>query len=1179
MKIRRYIPKFLLILIIFLSTSTFNQAEDCVYTVDASNQVVIEFTLPRHGTAIDIYSVDGNKISFDFTAIGSVTPTFHLTGPGLDEELTTGSNSYTHSNGNIDVFYSATLPNTVFDLIFFMTSSNMTEPFTITVTTFPSLGVGSEVTASISSLRDAVNEIPGDLAGEATFTNCTPTDTPPVATITSPAGTEVTISEGDSLVFQGDGTDDGTITARNWNFGGGGTPATASGGGPHTIVFNTAGDYTVTFTVEDNATPTPQTGSATVTVHVLGTPEIQTDQNVYNFSAQVGHADTQEIIISNSGGGSFDIADITVPVYNDGDKGYFQVSFDNADFYNPVLPPPPITITSPDSLYVRYIPIKPDPVPLVKTLTITNTSSNPNKTVTLSATGTTPTDRPPFDFIAVLDKSGSMGGTSSCPEADPVTKMEGLKSAAGLFYEIMREIADESEDKIALIEYNSSPVLTVSMGWADSDKIDDTEEAVEDLSPGGSTSITGALEMAINTFYSSAESRNRGILLLTDGRHNTPSWDFENDFDDPDDSAVHMSNIHLYTVGLGNTGNLKADLLKQIATEPFGPSNQYQFAVPGGYRHTCSIGKLGIYFAQILVENLDSAEQIVEDDEGEVKEGETSIETMPITPSTQKAVFYLTWQDPDKKLRFTLVAPDGTEIDPGYGIVKNGYAIYSLDFPLIHNRHPVNHAGDWQMIISVFEHEPIYIADSFNTLRTGKFASTPGPNYSPPLASGQTNDEKVIAYESALIARDPVIHADFKVEGTRYYTGDQVLLTATLTEAGEPLLGADDVKAIVDVPAVALGDFLYDNDISGDITAITDPDGSADSTAAKKLRLLLEENPGGLGRTIFQLPMVDNGTNGDVTANDGVYTLRLQTSGSDNQTENNGIYTYKFKAGGKTLSGHRFDRTSATADYLVSLPDPGNSSVLYHYLGGRRDIDARLIVKLKDKFGHHLPPITTRKYNVFSKDPSKIDFTVNNIKDLLNGELVFDLIATSGEFSPNLDVKNIIGFEVGGTNMQPVSLKPKLFRWKYYIEPFIGRFNFSNSIPVKTGYVYGLKLGYNFGNYWSVEGEFGFTPAEDLYGVNGTVLQYSLNIGFTPLLNMPHFNYFFSLGIGRLNFNGFTNDDNALAFNIGGGIIWYPDWQKKYGFSFMIRDFIAVDAFGNNITHNLQYNVGIRFRF
>jgi PKD repeat protein len=982
--------------------------------------------------------------------------------------------------------------------------------------------------------------------------------------------------------FTGSATDPDlgdTIDEYHWDFGDG-SPAPPVTESSPTHVYTSEDDYTVSLFVRDNHGNQSVTVTRTISVGPECPPEIHIDPMVLNFNAQVGQVHEQVIIISNTGGGSFDAELTVLPEYSPGDNGYFQASF-NEYFYPPLyqLTASDITYGSPVSLNVRYIPF------LIgntngKELNIQfTTTGSPEYTITLNGECTSdPTDRPPFDFIAVLDKSGSMGGTSSCPEVDPLTKMEGLIEAGGLFYEIMREIVDESTDKIALIEYNSSPDLTVSMGWADNTKIGEAESAVGALSAGGSTSISQALEMAISTFYSSVGSRNRAILLLTDGRHNTPSWEFESDFDDPDDSAVHMSNIHLYTVGLGNDSNLNADLLKQIATEPFGPSSEYQFASPGGYRHTCSNGKLGIYFAQILIDNLDSSEQVVEDDEGEVKEGETSTETMPITVSTQKAIFYLTWQDPDIKLYFKLRAPDGTEIEPGYGIVKNGYAIYSLDFPLIHGGHPVNHAGEWQMIISVYE-QIVYIANRFNTPRTNKSAGTPGPDYSPSLVSGQIEEQKTIAYESALITRDPVIRADFKVVGTRYYTGDEVLLTATLTEGGEPLLGADDVKAFVDVPAVALGDFLYENDISGDINAITDPDGSADSIAAKKLQLLLEENPGAFERTVFQLPMADDGTNGDTKANDGIYTLRLHTSGTENQTENNGIYSFKFKAGGKTLSGKRFERTKAIADYIISLPDPGNSTISYQYMGGRKDVDARLNVKLKDKFGHHLAPITTRKYNIFSKDTSIVDFKVNHMEDLLNGELVFYLIATSGEFSPYMDVEEIIGFEVGGTNIKTVSLTPKLLRWKYYLELWGGRFDFDSSIPVQDNFVYGLKLGFNFGTWWNFEGEFGYSSTEDSTNIKGNVFQYNINIGYTIPVNILRFTPFLSVGVGKMDFKKFTDEDSAFAVNVGAGLRWYPFWRKKVGWSFMVRDFIAINAYGNDVTHNLQYTAGIRIHF
>ena len=82
-----------------------------------------------------------------------------------------------------------------------------------------------------------------------------PADIPPTGTITSPS-TDVTITAGQAVSFSGSGSDpDGTISGYSWTFPGG-SPSASSLANPGNVFYNSAGSFTATLTVTDNANVT-----------------------------------------------------------------------------------------------------------------------------------------------------------------------------------------------------------------------------------------------------------------------------------------------------------------------------------------------------------------------------------------------------------------------------------------------------------------------------------------------------------------------------------------------------------------------------------------------------------------------------------------------------------------------------------------------------------------------------------------------------------------------------------------------------------------------------------------------------------------------------------------------------------------------------------------------------------
>lgn len=95
-----------------------------------------------------------------------------------------------------------------------------------------------------------------------------PADIPPTGVISSPS-TNVTITAGQSVFFDGSNSSDpdGTISSWSWTFPGG-SPSTSSLATPGNVIYNSAGSFTATLTVTDNANLTdPHPPTRTITVN------------------------------------------------------------------------------------------------------------------------------------------------------------------------------------------------------------------------------------------------------------------------------------------------------------------------------------------------------------------------------------------------------------------------------------------------------------------------------------------------------------------------------------------------------------------------------------------------------------------------------------------------------------------------------------------------------------------------------------------------------------------------------------------------------------------------------------------------------------------------------------------------------------------------------------------------
>jgi len=142
---------------------------------------------------------------------------------------------------------------------------------------------------------------------------------------------------------------------------------------------------------------------------------------------------------------------------------------------------------------------------------------------------------------------------------------------------------------------------------------------------------------------------------------------------------------------------------------------------------------------------------------------------------------------------------------------------------------------------------------------------------------------------------------------------------------------------------------------------------------------------------------------------------------------------------------------------------------------------------------------------------------------------------------------------------------------RFALTPFFGGFFFDDKLPVDDGVILGIRVNYNLTRNFSLEGELGVTPTDDVSD-NGTVLLASGNLLYHILHSSQRFKPFLTAGLGTLIYRGFTSDDESFAFNFGGGI--KVPLSNRLGLRIDIRDYLASSAFASGTTNNIQISGG-----
>jgi len=165
------------------------------------------------------------------------------------------------------------------------------------------------------------------------------------------------------------------------------------------------------------------------------------------------------------------------------------------------------------------------------------------------------------DTVLAMDVSPSM--------LDPMSggvKLDIAKSAADGIVSMIRDesLTQSGSNAIGLVSFASEAQVEQTLGvdYAAASK------AIAAMTTKSSTNIGDGLEEALGSLYSSAKTRSRMIILLSDGQSNT-GLSADEILSGPVFTAA-AAGIKIYTIGFGDTGDIDEDLLRQIANRTGG---------------------------------------------------------------------------------------------------------------------------------------------------------------------------------------------------------------------------------------------------------------------------------------------------------------------------------------------------------------------------------------------------------------------------------------------------------------------------------------------------------------------------------------------------------------------------------------------------------------------------------
>ncbi len=476
-------------------------------------------------------------------------------------------------------------------------------------------------------------------------------------------------------------------------------------------------------------------------------------------------------------------------------------------------------------------------------------------------------------LVLLQDVSGSMGwGIDGTPGvADNEQRLAFAKKAATELLDLLQTtLAPEKTgiSNIGIAKFGGATASEVYGLEVDTaNNIEDAKDAIDLLTASGGTPLKAGVETAENMF---GTQTCRAVVLLSDGYHNVP---FHASVGDETFNNLVTSldpNTRIFSVAFGNTVEVDIPLLQKLANDTLPPGALEGSTFFNATDSTVSAGDEGSWDARTVLSAVYNkilgdvmGLQAALDPFGRIGAGKTQSFPVQVTEHDRQVTFHVSWATPQsRRLSFRVFDSSGNEIPPPGSEFYPGVKII--------------HGSSYQ-IMTVQE----------EALRApGRIG--PNPWRLDVINHSRRSDETEPFMYSVLMDSGLKLHAE--LDSAEHVVGDTVTLTAELRQGRRPILDLTDVTVTVTAPEDGRGNWLSTHDVSlQQLDQVPALKGSEALAPVVRKGLYLTD----IGKLPFPSRkdpstrrLFDDGSHGDATAGDGIYTNRF----SGSQTRKEGTY-------------------------------------------------------------------------------------------------------------------------------------------------------------------------------------------------------------------------------------------------------------------------------------------------